>query len=370
MNLFIWWTLLFIGVQVVLTACQFLCRKKNVRKSVRAVLAAAKALGAIACGALVMAGPVCLRPVQPLMVVVYAVLLPDAAAQTLCGVWFALRKRERRFAVCKAVSLALGVLFFVYGTVNMQIVRPNAHVYSSPKLTDTHKIVFAADMHVGSAQPFSVTEHMIAAIRDEQPDAVILGGDITDDYTTKEEMTRTYRLFGELDAPVYFIFGNHEVVQHEKYMKNGLHYTEAELLETMRENGIVVLADDYAVIADDLLLLGREDAAVPERRKAVGALENPAPEKYLIVADHQPTLAADNLAAGTDLQLSGHTHAGQLFPNGLFMSFFSFMRGDYDLGGGKTLLVSVGASGWRVPFRTQAHCMYEVITLQPEYSDR
>ena len=364
MKRFVIWALLFVVVELVLTAAQLLMRKKAFGKGARAAFTAAKALAAIACAALVMGGPVFFRPVQPLMVAVYAVLLPDAAADALGGAVRTLRKRERRFAVSKAVSLFLGVLFFVYGTVNMQLIRPDERVYTSPKLTQTHKLVFVADLHVGSSQDFETTKKMIAAIQNEHPDAVILGGDITDDYTEKEEMQETYRLFGEIGAPVYFIFGNHERVQHEKYMKNGLHYTEDELVQTMRANGITVLADEYAVLADDLLLLGREDAATQLRRE-IAELPNPAPDKYLIVADHQPTRVKDNLAAGTDLQLSGHTHAGQLFPNGLFFSFFSYTRGDYDLGGGRTLLVSPGASGWRVPFRTEAHCAVEVITLQP-----
>ena len=366
MKLYLFWALAFVCVQAVLTFAQFCLKRITVKKGVRAILIAAKALVAIAFAALVLGGPVFLRPVQPLMVVLYAVLLPDAAAEILYCIYLAVRKRPRRFAAVKALSLLFGVLFFVYGTVNMEIIRPDTHVYTSTKLTQTHKIVFVADMHVGSSQNFSTTEKMIAAIRDEQPDAVILGGDITDDYTEKEEMEETYRLFGGIGAPVYFIFGNHEVVQHEKYMKNGLQYTEAELVAAIEKNGITVLADEYAELAPDLLLLGREDAALPDVRKAISALPNPAPEKFLLVADHQPTKAKDNLAAGTDLQLSGHTHAGQLFPNGLFVSLVSYSRGDYDLGGGSTMLVSPGACGWRVPFRTQAHCRYEVITLQPE----
>lgn len=366
MKLFLFWTLSFVCVEFILTFVQFRLRKANIKRAVRVILTGAKALLAVACAVIVLAGPVFFRPVQPVMVIIYAVLLTDAAADVLYGVYLAVRKRERRFAVSKAVSLLLGVLFFAYGTVNMQIVRPDEHTYTSPKLTRTHKIVFVADLHVGSAQNFSTTAKMIDDIRNEQPDAVILGGDITDDYTEKAEMEETYRLFGSIGAPVYFIFGNHEVVQHEKYMKNGLHYTEDELVQTMQKNGITVLADEYAVLADDLLLLGREDAAVPTLRRDIGTLKNPAPEKYLIVVDHQPTRAKDNLAAGTDLQLSGHTHAGQLFPNGLFLSFFSYTRGDYDLGDGRTLFVSPGACGWRVPFRTESHCRYEVVTLQPE----
>ena len=91
---------------------------------------------------------------------------------------------------------------------------------------------------------------------------------------------------------------------------------------------------------------------------------NPAPEKYLIVADHQPSEFKKNLAAGTDLQLSGHTHAGQLFPLGPLYRLIGYCHGDYTEGEA-VMNVSAGACGWRVPFRTQARCNYEVIRLTP-----
>ena len=148
-------------------------------------------------------------------------------------------------------------------------------------------------------------------------------------------------------------------------MKNGLNYTEAELVDAIESNGITVVADEFVSLAPDLLLLGREDAAVPEKRMDISSLYNPAPEKFLITADHQPIKAKENLEAGTDLQLSGHTHAGQLFPNGFFFSFASYTKGEYKLADGKYMCVSSGASGWRFPFRTEAHCNYEVVTLKP-----
>ncbi|MBR2589388.1 MAG: metallophosphoesterase [Clostridia bacterium] len=366
MKIFFPWIAMFAAVQCALTLIQWLLRKKQIKKSLRIIIIIAKALIAIACAVLVLAGPVFFRPVQPVMVVIYAVLFMDAFAEVIYAIYLACTKKERKFVPLKLLSLILGILFFVYGTVNMEIITPQYHTYSSAKIKEEHTIIFAADMHVGSAQSMETTAKMIEAMKAENPDYIILGGDITDDYTSKEDMEKTYRLFGETGVPVYFIFGNHEVVQHAEYMKNGLPYTEEELVQTMEANGITVLADAYADLAPDLLLLGREDAAAKELRKDIGTLPNPAPDKYLVVADHQPTEAKDNLAAGTDLQLSGHTHAGQLFPNGFFFSFVSYTRGNYDLGEGANMYVSSGTSGWRVPFRTESHCHYEVIHLQPE----
>ena len=365
MNTYLPWILLFAAAQAVLSLIQFLFRNRKPRTGWHIVWIVLKALLAVGLAFLVMAGPVFLRPVQILLVALYAVLLPDAAADLLYSLICRIRRRERRFAPQKLLSLALGLLFFAYGTVNMQIVTPERHTFTSEKLTQAHTIVFVSDLHVGSSQSMETTRRAIRSIADAHPDFVILGGDITDDYTSKEEMEETYRLFGELGVPVYFIDGNHEVVQHPEYLPDGLPYTEQELAAAMERSGIHVLKDAYAEPAPDLLLLGREDAAAGEQRLPVSELSNPAPDKFLLVADHQPGSIREHLSLGADLQLSGHTHAGQLFPLQAVYSLFIDAYGVYPYDDA-VLCVSAGASGWRVPFRTDAHSHFDVITLQPK----
>jgi predicted MPP superfamily phosphohydrolase len=246
----------------------------------------------------------------------------------------------------------------------MQIVKPNYHTYISDKLTETHRIIFAADIHVGSAQPFSVLEKEVKDLASEKLECIILGGDITDDYTTKEEMEKTFRLFGNCGIPVYYLYGNHDRQKHAEYA-NGLQFTADELEKAITENGVIILKDEYVELGDDLLLLGREDISEGTERAKAQTLTNPSPEKYLIVADHQPFEFKENLTTGADLQLSGHTHAGQLFPLRSQYSVIGYAYGDF-YEGDAVMNVSAGACGWRVPFRTEKHCYYEVITLQPE----
>lgn len=357
------WALYFIASQAVLTLLQFALRKHNPKPAVRICLILLKAFIAVFFAYLVMAGPVFLRPVHFPLTAIYAVLLPDAAADLVVTVYCLIRKRERSFVWEKLLSLVLGVAFFIYGTVNMQIVTPDYHTFSSAKLTKEHRLVFVSDMHVGGSQSLEVTRRTIEGIRSEQPDFVILGGDITDDYTTRKEMEETYRLFGSLGVPVYFIGGNHEVVQHPEYTRGGLNYTMQELMDVMERNGITILRDTYIDIATDLILLGREDAAM--KNPLPGPVKpNPEPEKFLLVADHQPTRVKESQALGADLQLSGHTHAGQLFPLNLVYIPFTPVQGEYKYEG-TILFVSPGASGWVFPFRTTSRCHYEVITLKP-----
>ncbi len=363
MNIILEFFLWFLVAQLLVAAAQLLLRKRRIKPALRVVLIVAKALAAVVFAVLVLAGPVQLRVVQPLMMALYAALLPDAAADAVYGVVCASRKKERRLGWEKTWSLILGALFFVFGVLNMETVTPSYHTYTSEKLTGTHTVVFLADLHVGSAQPFSVTEKTVEGIRAQSPNAVILGGDIVDDYTTKAEMEETFRLFAGFDAPVYYLYGNHDRQGHAQYA-GGRKFTAEDLQAAAAENGVTVLKDEYAQIAPDLLLLGREDLSENDGRRPVSALSAPDPSAYLIVADHQPAAFREHAAFGADLQLSGHTHGGQLLPLGALYPLIGYCRGEYRENDA-VMLVSDGACGWRMPFRTDGRCHYEVITLQP-----
>lgn len=365
MKSFLPWILLFLAAEGVLGLIQFALRKRGPGPAGRFALIALKLVLAVAFAGLVMGGPVFLRPVQIPLVAAYAALLPDAAADLIGSLWCLIRRRERSFGRIKLLSLLLGLAFFTYGTLNMQIVRPHYLSFSSDKLTREHRLVFVSDLHVGSAQSFETTRKTIESIRAERPDFVILGGDITDDYTPAAEMEETYRLFGSLGVPVYYIDGNHEVVQHARYLRGGLPYTARELTEAIERSGVTILRDDYVELAPDLFLLGREDAAAKDERLPEERLPDPAPGRFLLVADHQPGSFPAHRALGADLQLSGHTHAGQLFPLRWLESPFMKVLGEYRSEDGGILYVSAGACGWRAPFRTEAGCRFEVVTLLP-----
>ena len=363
MNIVVYAALLFAVSEIILTAVQFAVRKKEIRTGKRVIIILAKVLTAIIFAVLPLAGPVFMRPVQPVMMAAYIALFADAAADILCTVFFALTKKGRVFPVTKVVSLLCGILFFAYAVFNMLTVKPNYHTYTSEKLSGEHTLVFIADLHTGSAQPFSVTEKTVADVRALNPDFTVLGGDIVDDYTTKEEMIETFRLFKDFETPVYYIYGNHDRQGHAKYA-HGQQFTQAELEKAMTDCNIIILKDEFARISPDLLLLGREDMT-EESRVDISALENPDRGAYLVTADHQPSDFKNNITAGTDLQISGHTHAGQLFPLKFFYALIGgYVYGDYEADG-SVMNVSAGACGWRMPFRTDAHCNYEVITLKP-----
>lgn len=354
----------FLAAEAIFIVSQLPFRNKTLRPVFRVLLIVGKLLLGILFAFLVMAGPVQLRVLQPLMMALYVALLADAAADAVYTIFKTVKKTNRVFLHERIIGAVCGALFLLYGMVNMQVVVPKYHTYTSDKLKSEHTVVFLGDMHVDSGQPFSVTRKTVETIKAQDPDVTILGGDIVDDYTSAEDMKRTFKLFADFDTPVYFIYGNHDRQGHAEFA-GGSKFTPEELESALKENGVILLKDEFARIAPDLLLLGREDISEGEGRADISSLINPSPDSYLIVADHQPVEFKQNVGAGADLQLSAHTHAGQMFPLGALYSVIGYCYGDYEQDGA-VMNVSAGASGWRMPLRTSARCNIEVITLKPE----
>lgn len=298
----------------------------------------------------------------------YTVLFCDALADA--GVFIMLSSNiEVDGKSIVLISLAFLILYLTYGTLNSQIICPRRHKYTSEKLEGTYKFVFISDLHYGSAQSERTVNNALRKIKNLEPDFLILGGDITDERTSSEDMKRIFDMIGSLGLDVFFVYGNHDLQRHGHYLK-GATFSPEELEEAITSNGIKILRDEAIQWADDLVILGREDSEEKERRLKVDQLPKKSDKAYTICIDHSPYLEDDILATGADLQLSGHTHAGQIFPlRYVYRLGVRNIYGEYKLG--ETILyVSSGMSGWYFPFRTEANCNYEVITLSPKVKER
>lgn len=298
----------------------------------------------------------------------YTVLFCDALADIGAFIML-LSKVEVEGKSIVLISLVFLILYLTYGTLNSQIISPRRHVYTSEKLKKTYKFVFMSDLHYGSAQTERAVNNALMKIKDLKPDFLILGGDITDERTSSEDMKKIYKMIGSLGLDVFFVYGNHDLQKCGNYLK-GATFSPEELEEAITSNGIKVLRDEVVQWSDDLVILGREDGDAKERRLKVDQLPERPDKAYTICIDHTPYIEDDILATGADLQLSGHTHAGQVFPLryvyklGVRNIYGEYKRGD------TILYVSPGISGWYFPFRTEANCNYEVITLSPKTKRR
>lgn len=267
-----------------------------------------------------------------------------------------------------AASLLAACMLLGYGMWNMAHIRETTYTVISDKVTTPYRIALITDTHYGTIQDKELLKSHLKIINDAQPDLVILGGDLVDEGTSKADMQVLFDMLGSQLHPrygIFYVYGNHD---RQPYTQNKA-FTADELKQTITESGIHILQDASVELGDELLLAGRDDARwgnSGQRTSTDALLQGADRSRFMILADHQPVELSENAAASVDLMLSGHTHAGQIWPVGLFSS----LTGVYNYGlyqeGDCTLIVSSGFTGWGYPIRTQGHCEYVLVDLIPK----
>lgn len=266
------------------------------------------------------------------------------------------------FKSTEILRLAITLIVFLYGTINSQIIIPNHISYTSEKIKNETTFVFLADVHYGAAQNKKTVEDAFNKIKNINPSFVVLGGDITDENTTKEQMEEIYSIIASTRIKTYFVYGNHDRQPEADYV-GGKKYTLEELESTIKNNGIEILKDDFVYVDENVILLGREDITRKDRINVKDLKVRPE-STYVINIDHSPYQEEDIKNTKADLQLSGHTHAGQLFPlQTVYKLGVNNVFGKYKIDN-TDIYVSSGFSGWGMPLRTEEHCNFEVVTLK------
>lgn len=262
------------------------------------------------------------------------------------------------------IPLLCTVIVFTYGMINVgNIVRTEYEISTDKDIrAEGYKIALLSDIHYGKLNNKNALENLAESLSAQKLDLVILCGDIVDEDTTKAQAQEVFSILGKIKSSYgsYFIFGNHD---NQPYNIEPL-FTESELLFMIGQNGIAVLQDEAVNIGDDILLVGRRDRR-DERMSVEELLIGADSSKYIIVADHEPYDFKMKADAGVDLQLSGHTHGGQLFPVGTAMELFHI--GDMVYGkkqvGNMTAITTSGVTGSH-PLRTQGKSEYVVATVR------
>lgn len=263
------------------------------------------------------------------------------------------------------MQILIVITMLGYGYYNISYIKRTEYTIQTSKVSSDYQMVFISDTHYGTVQNPAVLKNAVEEIKDLEPDIVVLGGDIVEGGTSREEMEEVFQMIGAIECRhgIYYVYGNHDRQQDSEQRT----YTDEELEKAITKNGITILKDNYVEIGSDLILAGRDDAEFGEefRRLPAEKILNAADkERYIIMLDHQPVETAMNSKAGVDLQLSGHTHAGQAFPAGQLLHFIGIpYYGEYQILDCK-LLVSSGASVGVFPIRTEKHCEYALIDIK------
>lgn len=255
----------------------------------------------------------------------------------------------------------------VYGMNHIELTEYNI---TTDKIdNESYSILFVSDVHYGSVQNTQLVKDNILKMNNLKPDIVVLGGDIVDERTTKEDMQEIFEELGKINSTygTYYIFGNHDRQPYAIDYENGNRtFTDSDLNQTIEKNKIKILNDNKITINNDIVLVGRSNAKWEDTidRIDVNEILNESDlSKYIVVLDHQPVESKENAQEGADLQLSGHTHGGQVFPYGMIYDLSGRLNyGEYEIKDMKQI-VSSGLTGWGWPMRNEAKCEYVLINI-------
>lgn len=269
-----------------------------------------------------------------------------------------------RICTTGALAAVLTAGCLGWGAYNMAHVVRTDYTLRSGK-TEGFTIVQLSDIHTTDlSTPEHVAEYCdkISALN---PDFVLLTGDIFEERTTLSDLRQVAALLGGIRCKrgVYYCYGNHDTSPYT----DSPNYSPQDLADALAESGVTILQDE-ALTVGDVTLVGRNDISLSANRVSTEELlRDVDPSTYIVVMDHQPLGLEENAAAGADLQLSGHTHAGQIFPLGLLMELFSdrLNYGSRTIGD-FTAITSSGFAGWGYPIRTEARSEYVYIQVLPE----
>lgn len=278
-----------------------------------------------------------------------------------------LGRRKKWEAVYKSGILVFLIMaaVFTYGYYNMHQIRETKYRITSSKLQAgrTLKIALMSDIHLGVTMQADDLKSWCEKIQSQKPDMVLLAGDIFDENTKREEMLKAAKVLGNMESTygVFYVYGNHDPNQ---YSEKPEYYFE-DMRQALKAAGIYVLEDESALAGDEICVIGRKDAGDQDRKSLKEIMMDVPENKFYLLMDHQPGDLRENDSEGIDLQVSGHTHAGQIWPTGQLMELMGVNEINYGYRktGNLQTVVTSGMAGWGYPIRTGGHCEYVMIEV-------
>jgi uncharacterized protein len=272
---------------------------------------------------------------------------------------------QRAASVTGAVVFGLVLLVVIAGHINSRYPRIRSLQVTIPdhaQLTSkNHSIVLVSDIHLGTIVSARRLGRLVSHINDLSPDLVLLAGDIIDENlrpVLREDIGDQLRRINSR-LGVVAITGNHEYI-------GGVE----EAVRYLEEHDVLVLRDQVAKLGD-LYVVGREDISIrwfagQERKPLQELMAQVEPGYPVILMDHQPLGLEEAEDHGVDLQLSGHTHHGQLWPFHLITQAIYEQDWGYLRRGATQYYISCGAGTWGPPVRTTSRPEIVKITLVAE----
>ena len=242
---------------------------------------------------------------------------------------------------------------------------------------DSLKVVLIADLHMSVNSRPQTIQRMVDLINEQDADLVMAAGDfLTSTYVGLKDPETYAQILRQIKSKYgsYAVYGNHDV---EEPLLGGFPmtgidkaYRSEEVVSFIESLGMEVLSDKVVEAADGgIVLVCREDGektgdGTRKRMNADELMKGIDTTRPVLVLEHEPSDFANLDEAGADLVLSGHTHAGQIFPGTLVTQFFNENNYGLKSFGDLQSVVTSGVGFYGPPLRVGCDSEIMVLNIQ------
>ncbi|MEV0126415.1 metallophosphoesterase [Streptomyces sp. NPDC050703] len=273
---------------------------------------------------------------------------------------------SRRLFVSRIVggavaTAAVGTVGYgAYGVLSgPKVKRLTVPLAKLPRAAHGFRIAVVSDVHLGPILGRGFTQRVVDTINSTQPDLIAVVGDLVDG--SVEDLAPAAAPLAGLRARhgAYFVTGNHEYFSGADQWVD--HVRELGL-RPLRNARTELPGFDLAGVDD---VAGEDEGAGPDFAAALGDRDR---ARASVLLAHQPVVIHDAVEHGVDLQLSGHTHGGQLWPGNLVADLANPTLAGLERYGDTQLYVSRGAGAWGPPVRVGAPSDITVVELASRHA--
>ena len=259
----------------------------------------------------------------------------------------------RAAAGAAAVAAAGTVGYGTYGVLRGPgVKRVTVPLAKLPRAAHGYRIAVVSDIHLSPVLGRGFAQKVVDTINGTQPDLVAVVGDLVDG--SVKDLGPAAAPLSRIKAPAYFVTGNHEYFSGAEQWIEEVRHLGLRPLENARTE---LPWFDLAGVND---IAGESEGQGPDFTRALGDRDT---TRACVLLAHQPVQIHDAVRHGVDLQLSGHTHGGQLWPGNFLAAAANPTVAGLERYGDTQLYVSRGAGAWGPPTRVGAPSDITVIEL-------
>lgn len=223
------------------------------------------------------------------------------------------------------------------------------------------RVAMASDTHLGHFMGTNQLNQLADILQKEQADVLLMPGDIMDDDTHAyhdQNMGAAFsRLVGAVHGNAIASLGNHDLYQPTQ---------RQAIVQAIRDSKAILLDDKSTTLTINgtpITVIGRFDDHHTARKSTAELMTDVDNRHLVVLLDHRPSQIDENVKLPIDLQVSGHTHNGQIFPANLIVKFLNRVAYGHKLINGTHVVVSSGYGFWGIPFRLGSQAEVWIIDI-------